>query len=428
MVHNVKINWCMTVVKNKFFLTKIYSFYKKIKKSHLRTFNFYFKQKMLIVAMVFLPMVSITSIFYSQKLPRESYIYDSEFHISTSTGDILKIDESINFSFIKSQIHTKVEVFPDIPVKIIWNTNKTELNIEPVKTWGEFESYEVVLTKYLDDDNSDDKSSSTAVYKFNVEEKPKILKSIPKIGSKKSVLENNNIIRVFFDRSISNYEFFVKIENNEILKTDFNSDNNSLTIILKDSIKAKQNLEISIFGRYDFLKDEIDVLGTISMEVIPSKPNSWPIDKEDRLNIASESTIPYIGDGKYIDVNLESHITTLYSDGEIIHQFINSPGAKDSPTIKGVFKVKAKALKPISNTFKVFLPYWISFTDDGMYGLHSLVEWPANHPDFPNSPGGGKESIRSIDKAISPGCIRHTDQDSKLIYEWAEIGTVIYIY
>lgn len=396
----------------------------KIKNYFIKIFNYCFNKKMLTVAIIFLPIFSITSIFSNQELYKKNY-KDDKWNISTSTGDILKIDESINFSFANSQPYTKIEVLPDVPIKITWNDNKTKLNINSIYTWKKFKSYKIFLTKY---ENGNIKNKQVAIYKFDIEENPKILKSIPNIGAKKSILENDNKVRVFFDRNFLNYKFFAKAKNGDLLNTDFDVDNNVLTITLKTPIKERKTLEITIFGKYDFLKNDIDTLGIITMEVIPSKPNEWPENQNDRLKIASESTIPYIGDGKYIDVNLKSHITTLYNDGEIVYQFINSPGAKDSPTVTGIFKVRDKALKPLSNMFKVYLPYWVSFTDDNMYGFHGLVEWPANHPDFPNFPSGGKESIKNIDREISAGCIRHKDEDSKLIYEWSDIGTIVYVY
>jgi len=423
MVDNIKTNKDIELKKRRNFLIR---FLKLFKKSNV--YNFYFRRKVFVIIIAFLPLASTISVLNSQMAPNDHFLQNNKLQVSTTTGSVLRIDESINFTFLKSQLNTKIEVFPNAPIKIIWNDERTKVTVKPKHFWNESE-YRIIITEYKENKKNDKFTKlPSVIYTFDVEKKPKILKTIPQKSTTNVILENNNIIRIFFDRYIENYEFFADVSNNEILSKDYNLDNNSLNLVLKNDIKSKQKLDITIFGKYTNIDSDVDLVGKISMKVMPNKPESWPVERQQRLKISSETTLPYIGDGKYIDINLTSHITTLFNDGEIVKQFINSPGAKDSPTITGIFKIENKALKPLSNTFKVYLPYWMAFSEDGMYGLHGLVEWPANHPDFPNSPNGGKESVKNIDKAVSPGCVRHIDKDSKVIYQWAEIGTPVYIY
>ncbi len=396
------------------------------RKRNFNIFNFYLKKKILMIAITFLPLASFASVLHSYNF-NNFQAENNSIEISTSTNDILTIDETIHFSFLKSQPYTKIDISPNVAIKIKWNDDKTKLDIKPKNTWEGSQSYKITFTKYIDT-REVKKTTLSKTFKFYLEKAPNIIDSTPKNNSTNITLEDDKIMRIFFDKNILNYEFFVKISNNDILYKDFNSDNNSLTIALKKPIKTKQKLDLEVFGKYSNKYSVLTSLGKLSMHVIPNKPEQWPFDYKKRLKIASESTIPHIGDGKYIDINLKSHVTTLYNDGEIVHQFINSPGADDTPTVQGLFKVENKAIKPLSNTFDVFLPYWMAFTKDGMYGLHGLVEWSANNPKFPKSPQGGKESIKNIDKAVSPGCVRHTDEDSKIIYQWADIGTPVYIY
>jgi lipoprotein-anchoring transpeptidase ErfK/SrfK len=75
--------------------------------------------------------------------------------------------------------------------------------------------------------------------------------------------------------------------------------------------------------------------------------------------------------------------------------------------------------------FQVYLPHWLAFTPDGLYGFHGLIVWPKGHEEMPS---GGKESIKSIGNAVSAGCVRHDAENSQFLYKWAEIGTQVVIY
>ncbi len=65
----------------------------------------------------------------------------------------------------------------------------------------------------------------------------------------------------------------------------------------------------------------------------------------------------------------------------------------DTPV--GNFKVIAKAKRPWSKKYGLYMPWFIQFTYDG-HGIHELPEWP----------GGYKEGASHLGIPVSHGCVR----------------------
>src|SRR3989339_674895 len=57
-------------------------------------------------------------------------------------------------------------------------------------------------------------------------------------------------------------------------------------------------------------------------------------------------------------------------------------------------------------------------TPKGYFGIHELPEWP----------GGYKEGVDHLGKPVSHGCIRLGVGDAEFLYNWAPMGTEVFIY
>jgi lipoprotein-anchoring transpeptidase ErfK/SrfK len=107
-----------------------------------------------------------------------------------------------------------------------------------------------------------------------------------------------------------------------------------------------------------------------------------------------------------VTVNRNAHTLTLYKDGNVFKAYPVAIGKMLSPTPKGVYKIKAKALNPGG-------PYgvrWLALTiPGGGYGIHGT-----NNPS-------------SIGKNVSHGCIRMYNKDVIELYNLLPIGTSVKI-
>ncbi|OGF25364.1 hypothetical protein A2331_02325 [Candidatus Falkowbacteria bacterium RIFOXYB2_FULL_34_18] len=100
-----------------------------------------------------------------------------------------------------------------------------------------------------------------------------------------------------------------------------------------------------------------------------------------------------------------------------IKEFVVSTGKPGMETPKGHFKVDYKDKKAWSAKYGLWMPYWMSL-QNGYFGIHELPEWP----------GGYKEGVDHLGKPVSHGCIRLGVGDAEFLYNWAPMGTEVFIY
>jgi|GEM_PF-2664594 len=341
-------------------------------------------------------------------------------------------DEEIRFVFDEGSADSPearsgidVSLYPDTPHDITWEDNV--LVLHPLALWSSGEQYSLAINNSV---SSDGKVTPSKMYHFRVHGAPQVIGQTPESTDKGFIAEVGAQFDVIFDRPIDDYSFRA-VSDGAIVQTSQESLPLERRIIftLEQDVDRAQTLEMILYARHRAApSDAFEPIGKIEFLARTPQPEAWPEDADERVELSIDRTIPKITEGKYIDINLEARLTTLFEDGIAVLSFVNSPGADATPTPTGEFKIENKGLKPVSRSFGVYLPYWMAFTPDGLYGIHDLVEWPAGHPDYPDSPNGGKESISSIDAAVSPGCVRHGTAPSGEIYEWTDVGTPVIIY
>jgi hypothetical protein len=121
--------------------------------------------------------------------------------------------------------------------------------------------------------------------------------------------------------------------------------------------------------------------------------------------------------GKSIEVSLAEQKMRTFEDGKLIYEFTVSTGKEDSPTPEGNFTVLNKHVEVFSNLSSCWLPYWVGFTSDGLYGIH---ETPLCKE--------GRRGEEDLGKPASIGCVRVGMDESQIFYNWVEVGTPIKIY
>lgn len=117
---------------------------------------------------------------------------------------------------------------------------------------------------------------------------------------------------------------------------------------------------------------------------------------------------------KRIEINLKQQKLSYYLAAVRLGEFPVSSG-KNGSTPKGSFKVISKSPKAWS-PYGLWMPYWLGL-GQGLFGIHELPVWP----------NGYREGQDHLGKPVSHGCIRLGLGPAKLIYDWAEKGTMVKI-
>ncbi|MFA5986468.1 MAG: L,D-transpeptidase [Parcubacteria group bacterium] len=391
-------------------------------KKHLHKMTYFNRRKIAFIGLLFIPITSASTSL-------NMYI-DNTKHITqkpTVINDtIINLDEHIHVSFAETIIdptiyERSVSVTPSEKLIYLWKDDHRSVDIIPQSLWDPDTSYSLAFSS----DNYRSSNGLSYIFSFKTAQYPQIIAE--KIPSSDRYVPQGEEIILTFDRSLQNIDLQAVVR--PFIQTEqfIDKENNELHIRITgepDGSLSEHNL--TLFAKYS-TDDSMRFfpIDSIQFNAILPTPNVWPKAFAERLDIARRSTMPLIKESKYIDVNLDAQVTTLFDHGAFVTNFVNSPGAKDTPTPKGTYKIYNKDPYALSSMFQVYLPFWMAFTEDGEYGFHDLIVWPEGHADMPQ---GGKESIASIGNAVSPGCVRHDAKNSKYIYNWAEIGTPVVIH
>lgn len=340
---------------------------------------------------------------------------------------VINLDESITVEFttpIQDIEHYKsvVGIYPKTNMTFAWNDDQTLLTITPKTIWQPETKYSIAFPH----DSRRANEEQSTIFSFETVAYPVVINTSLAESNNRYIDEGDDIV-IVFDHNITDFD--VHAVTRPMIDTEqvYNEEERTLRIHVKEQVWDYKGFHsLTLFAKHKKQqKAQFYPIYSLTFNTLLPKPEIWPKIHADRLNIAKLSTSPRIKNGKYIDVNLDAQITTLFEDGKFVANFVNSAGAIDTPTPTGEFKIYNKYPYALSSMFGVYLPYWMAFTPDGLYGFHDLVVWPEGHEEMPS---GGKESVRSIGNAVSSGCVRHDADNSQFIYNWTEIGTKVVIY
>ena len=106
-----------------------------------------------------------------------------------------------------------------------------------------------------------------------------------------------------------------------------------------------------------------------------------------------------------------------YNLGEVrLGLFPISTGKPGTETPAGQYKVVEKNTRRWSSLAKLWMPYWLMFDARG-FGIHELPEWN----------DGTKEGADHLGIPVSHGCVRLGVGPAGKLYNWAEMGTKVYV-
>lgn len=133
--------------------------------------------------------------------------------------------------------------------------------------------------------------------------------------------------------------------------------------------------------------------------------------------LASVSQVFKTGPKKKVSVSLSEQKMRLFENYELVDKFPVSTGCRETPTPAGNFKIYNKSYLIYSKIANCWLPYWVGFSTDGLYGFHQI---PICRE--------GRRGLEKLGEPASIGCVRLGIKNSRTFYNWVEIGTPIVIY
>ena len=120
---------------------------------------------------------------------------------------------------------------------------------------------------------------------------------------------------------------------------------------------------------------------------------------------------------KRVEINTGAQELSYFLGGVRLGTFPVSSGKPGMHTPKGHFWIDNKAPRAWSAAWRLWMPYWMSL-QNGYFGIHELPEWP----------NGAKEGEDHLGKPVSHGCVRLGVGPAEFLYNWAPIGTKVFIY
>lgn len=121
--------------------------------------------------------------------------------------------------------------------------------------------------------------------------------------------------------------------------------------------------------------------------------------------------------GKYIEVNLSEQELYTFEGTNLVGSYKVSTGKWSMPTPTGEYSINNKDPRAYSQEYNLYMPYWMAFIGS-KYGIHELPEWA----------DGRKEGEAHLGTPVSHGCIRLGRGSAETVYNWTEIGTIVYIH
>jgi lipoprotein-anchoring transpeptidase ErfK/SrfK len=125
-------------------------------------------------------------------------------------------------------------------------------------------------------------------------------------------------------------------------------------------------------------------------------------------------------ENKRIVVSIKDQKLQAFEDGELKWDWPISTGIPSSPTSPGMFQVQGRDPNAYANNWDLWMPWFVGFyrpvpTSDFMNGFHG----------FPKRGGTQILWTNSIGKPVTYGCVLATNENAKLLYDWAQDGVIV---
>ncbi len=337
-----------------------------------------------------------------------------ENEVLSGPRDVLTI--RFSQSIQPNSLAGKINIEPAHPLRIEWHEHNRTLLLFPEEHWPLDSRYQVSI-----DQGKTSWFGKTPQTLFRVEgpSYPKLTEVFPQDAAKDVLLGIEDPLRVSFDRSVKDFFIDFRLDPQTEVVYQNNADKTVFEILPKETLPAGKNYTLSVYAKWRGEPDTTyQLLSKNSFATLPPTPKTRNRDLVARAEEAKRFTQAKKTEGKYIDINIDNQVMTLFENGRALDAYIISSGKRGMDTPKGEFAIRNKAERPWSKKYSLFMPFWQAITPDGKYGIHELPEWP----------GGYKEGANHLGTPVSHGCVRLGIGAAERVYTWTEIGTPIVIY
>lgn len=128
---------------------------------------------------------------------------------------------------------------------------------------------------------------------------------------------------------------------------------------------------------------------------------------------------PRLVRGKLIEASIKKQELTAWENGVVVYRFKISTGRRGYATPTGHFRVHTKYENRWSRKWKVWMPYAMFWHPRWGYAFHELP--------YRSDPERRIGASR-LGRRDSHGCVRINVGDGQRLYEWAPVGTEVWIH
>ncbi len=151
-------------------------------------------------------------------------------------------------------------------------------------------------------------------------------------------------------------------------------------------------------------------------EIVPDTPAPALPSNQENTNPVWDSSSMGSGSVKYILVDISQQHLYAYEGESLVYSFVASTGLNNATAV-GNFSVLSKIPNAYGATWNIWMPNWLGIYWAGglQNGIHAL----------PILPNGAQLWSGYLGSPISYGCVVLGANESKLLYDWVEIGTPV---
>ncbi len=302
------------------------------------------------------------------------------------------------------------KVTPDFPYDLNIDQDRKEFQIVPRDRLAQNTRYQfVAYSSYQGKDGRSWYSRELTNFQFQTIDPPKIDKVLP-ANEEKDVKEFTPI-KTYFSKPMKKEEEKNFFEISPAAAGTFEWEGDRKTLVFKPK-KWSPNVNYAIKIKKGWPAED----DTYLEEEISSNFHSYSSSGTLSKTTAATEDAKF-KEGRYVDVNLTKQVLSIFENGSNQGNFRISSGKRGMNTPTGTFHVLNKRKRAWSNKYKLFMPYWMQFTNQG-HGLHELPEWPS----------GYKEGANHLGIPVSHGCVRLGVGSAETVFHFVEVGTPIFIH
>ncbi len=166
-------------------------------------------------------------------------------------------------------------------------------------------------------------------------------------------------------------------------------------------------------GRELIAKDQLDSAQNAARSAVELLPES----QEAQALLTDVNNV--ITPPRRIEVDLSDKLAVVYEEGKAVKTFRVCTGRPSAPTVPGRYKIKTRLEMAYASKWDLQMPYWLGIYDAGgsENGFHAL----------PILSNGATLWRSALGTSCSFGCIVLDTKDAEWLYNWGELGTVVFV-